>query len=397
MQIRTIHPFPARMAPELALNSLRKLKKGSIVLDPMAGSGTVLRQAIAMGHEAIGFDMDPLAVLMSQVWTTPVDDKIVEEELALVLEQIGKIDMRSASLPWMDRNSETQIFVDFWFGTSQKRELKRIAWALHNRTQMRLSAKRKAAVNVLRLALSRIIVTKEQSASLARDTSHSRPHKVTDQSDYDVLDGFIKSVGQLRSRINASPVLEKPASICHGDARDLKLKDATIDAVITSPPYLNAIDYLRGHRMSLVWLGHPIEQLRTIRSTSIGAEKSRDGSSLEDPFEFVARAMCNSEELQPRLKPVVDRYAQDLIGMTAQIARVLKPSGEATFVVGNSCLNGIFIKNSDGVAQAASLAGMKAVSAIERDLPNGSRYLPVTGDSLSKRMRTESVMTFAKV
>lgn len=67
MQIRTIHPFPARMAPELALSALASLKKGSIVLDPMAGSGTVLRQALALGHRAIGFDMDPLAVLMSRV------------------------------------------------------------------------------------------------------------------------------------------------------------------------------------------------------------------------------------------------------------------------------------------------------------------------------------------
>jgi len=58
---QSVHPFPARMAPELAFESLRHLKAGSIVLDPMSGSGTVLRQASDMGHSAIGFDMDPLA------------------------------------------------------------------------------------------------------------------------------------------------------------------------------------------------------------------------------------------------------------------------------------------------------------------------------------------------
>ena len=70
--IPTIHPFPARMAPELALSALKELKRGSLVLDPMSGSGMVLRQATELGLHSIGFDMDPLAVLMATVWTTAI-------------------------------------------------------------------------------------------------------------------------------------------------------------------------------------------------------------------------------------------------------------------------------------------------------------------------------------
>ncbi len=65
--IRPIHPFPARMAPDLAISELTSLKRGSVVLDPMAGSGTVLRQASENGLTAIGFDVDPMAVLISRV------------------------------------------------------------------------------------------------------------------------------------------------------------------------------------------------------------------------------------------------------------------------------------------------------------------------------------------
>lgn len=67
--IPPVHPFPARMAPEIAFRRLRRLPPGSVILDPMAGSGTVLRHATELGHKAIGFDLDPLAVLMTQVWT----------------------------------------------------------------------------------------------------------------------------------------------------------------------------------------------------------------------------------------------------------------------------------------------------------------------------------------
>jgi len=75
--IATIHPFAARMAPELALQALELVPEDGVVVDPMMGSGTVIRQASDLGLTAIGFDVDPLAVLMSRVWTTPVDDSVV--------------------------------------------------------------------------------------------------------------------------------------------------------------------------------------------------------------------------------------------------------------------------------------------------------------------------------
>jgi tRNA G10 N-methylase Trm11 len=58
------------MAPELAIAELTNLKPNSIVLDPMAGSGTVVRHASELGLRAVGFDLDPLAVLMSRAWTS---------------------------------------------------------------------------------------------------------------------------------------------------------------------------------------------------------------------------------------------------------------------------------------------------------------------------------------
>jgi hypothetical protein len=383
------------MAPELALNSLKNLKIGSLVLDPMAGSGTVLRQAIALGHRAIGFDMDPLAILMSRVWTTPVDDSSIRDELKHVLDEARAVDLRYATLSWVTGHPETRSFIEFWFGPTQRRELKRLSFILDERTRAHLGPGRRAAVDVLRLALSRIIVTKEQSASLARDTSHSRPHKVADSSDYNVFEGFERSVNQLRTRLKAFPATVG-ATVDYGDARDLDLRTGSVDAVMTSPPYLNAIDYLRGHRMSLVWLGHSIEDLRKIRSASIGAERSSDNKKGGSAIAQVAAAMCDSQSLQPRLRPIIERYAKDLIGMTMQIARVLKRGGGATFVVGNSCLKGTFIKNSAGVAQAAALAGMTAISETERELPSGNRYLPITGTALSKRMRTETVLKYSK-
>lgn len=392
MQIRTVHPFPARMAPDLALGSLELLPQGSRVLDPMSGSGTVLRQALALGHQAIGFDLDPLAVLMSTVWTTPADANVVQVEMDGLLEEADAIDLRVCSPSWHD--AETREFIRYWFGPSQRRELTRLAIVLARRRAARLRDKRRAAVNVLSVALSRIIVTKEQCASLARDTSHSRPHRVTDATDYDVRAGFVRSVAQVMQRM-AGLGAHGAASVQLGDARHMPLGDCSVDAILTSPPYLNAIDYMRGHRMSLVWLGHTIGQLRAIRANTVGAERGAEASNAI--AEDIASAMCDASLLSSRHRNMLGRYAVDLQQVLREAHRVLRTGGTATYVVGNSCLKNIFIHNSEGVARAGQHAGLTLLASRERELPAASRYLPLTeAGSLSKRMRTETVLTFRK-
>lgn len=366
-------------------------------MDPMAGSGTVLRQASDLGHQAIGFDMDPLAVLMGRVWTTPVPDHSIQKLAETVIEEAHALDGRKLRLPWIDHDIETKEFVDYWFAHKQQTDLRRISYVLNNLKGKRLSKYQIAASNVLRISLSRIIVTKEQGASLARDISHSRPHRVADESDYDVFKSFDRSIKQIRGRLEDCAPLN-PAKIQLGDARVLrKVRDNSVDAVITSPPYLNAIDYMRGHRMSLVWLGHELGSLRRIRSDSIGAERSIDSKKNERILNKIRSEIGNIELLSKRHQSMIDRYIDDIYVMVGETYRVLKPSGSATFVIGDSCLQTVFVKNSDALKEAAKLQGLKLESKTVRTLPMKSRYLPTPKDgSLGKRMRTEVVLRFVK-
>src|SRR6185436_394050 len=82
-----IHPFPARMAPGIALEALGAGKAPLRVFDPMAGSGTVLAVARAKGHRAFGSDVDPLAVLLAGVWTRTVNAEAVNDKAAEVLDR----------------------------------------------------------------------------------------------------------------------------------------------------------------------------------------------------------------------------------------------------------------------------------------------------------------------
>lgn len=390
--MKSLHPFPARMAPEIALDSMKELSKGSIVLDPMTGSGTVLRQAVAGGHKAIGYDMDPLAVMMSKVGTTPVDFKKLEELFQWVIDKADSYD--KVSLPWIDNDPETKKFIRYWFAAQQIKVLRKLAYVLYRSKKLQANSSER---DVLKLAFSRLIITKKVGASLAWDVSHSRPHKVSTTNDFDVRKGFERSYNQLKNILSEQKMTARSA-IHRGDARNMTLvKKGSVDAVITSPPYLNAIDYLRGHKLALVWLGYQISEIRSIRGESIGVERQNKNSSLNAQIETIIEKL-NISKLPARQIKMVERYTYDACLLMKEVARVLKPSGKAVFVVGDSCLKDVFIENSKIFSEAAKNYKLTLSSRKERELPIGSRYLPLPKDSsnaLSKRMKTEVILEFA--
>jgi len=390
--VAPIHPFPARMAPEVALVQFESLPRSARVLDPLCGSGTVLRVAAESGRQAIGFDLDPLAVLMAKVWTTPIDTSGLRSAADALLKEAAAMSVAAARLPWLDDDPDTRAYVDYWFAEPQRSDLRRLAAALRGVGG--------ATGDALRIALSRIIITKDHGASLARDVSHSRPHRVRTGNDFPVFPGFARSVGRLAERLETQPPPGR-VRVSQGDARSLaSLPSESVDAVVTSPPYLNAIDYLRGHRLSLVWLGYRIHELRNLRSQSIGTECGLAAHASWSLADELSQPLGSLDGLPSAERGMVKRYVLDLHALVEEIHRVVRPGGRVVFVVGNSCLRGVFIRNAELLTYIAERAGFVLLSNTERALPPNRRYLPPPGqfspNDLRKRMRTETVLTLRR-
>ncbi len=385
--LSAIHPFPARMAPDLAQDALKAASAGSVVLDPMCGSGTVLRAASEAGFDCLGFDLDPLSVLMARVWTTSVDvSKVLDgaEDLVCSAQNLAEANVTRPA------DAETREFITYWFAEQQKEDLARLATVLRPR--------RGAVADALRLAFSRIIVSKEMMASLARDTSHSRPHKVAESNDFDVYAGFLRSARFLIRRLRVDR-LAGQARVLQGDARLLAGVAAnSVDLAVTSPPYLNAIDYLRGHRLALVWLGYSLGGLRETRATSVGAERAlkKDEPPVLDVSEFVAKK--DGSSFARRHWGWIRRYARDMEQVLRRLSEVVASGGRIVVVIGNSFVRGAEVDNAALLQSLALGAELALVDRRSRTIPARHRYLPPPragkGGALDRRMRTETVLSF---
>jgi len=396
-RIRPVHPFPARMASAIAEEHLLDLDKGATVLDPMAGSGTTLILARLRGLAGIGVDTDPLSRLLAECWSSRVDEPKARRAMKRILEGCSAQWQVSTRLPFypLSADAETRDFIAYWFDESTQRELTALS--------MRIGRVRDPAVRrVMWTAFSRLIIVKEGGVSLGKDIAHSRPHRTYDSAPRSALASFGEEVETVVDRISAiQGAFSGPAPrVLNADARRLPLESASVDAVITSPPYLNAIDYMRAHKFSLVWMGYTVAQLRSIRAESIGTEVSWKGPLTTAVQEALRQA--GGASLPNRERGMLARYLVDMNLALSEIRRVLRDGKQAALVVGDSRIRGFPVLNSEAVVHLARENGLNLVHGKERPLLMSRRYLPPpevanSGAQLTARMRSEWVLRFKAI
>ena len=389
----SLHPFPARMPLSVAEHLIERMTEpGETILDPMVGSGTTLIAARRLGRRGIGYDRDPLAVLLSRVATRNLSKKPLESTATRILERardrIKKIQLPSSrkQLP-----EEDQQFLRYWFPPRSQKQLLALAGAIGEEPK---GPERDLSWAVF----SSLIIAKSAGASFALDISRSRPHKRSDKAIVLPFDGWHP---RFRRAIVRHPFLDAnglgKAMIESGDARSLPLKEASVDLVLTSPPYLNAVNYIRSHKFSLVWMGYDLATLRELRGTMVGTERglwSVDSlpSGLERQFEEGVAA--------DRRRAMIRQYLSDLRKVLVEAKRVLRPSRLLVLVVGPLIISRQEPDAASIVSELASNVGLVTVGRAHRKLSTHRRSLPppswAKNSPLGRRMEYEVLVALRK-
>jgi len=419
------HSFPAKFPPQLPLQFIIDLTEpDDIVLDPMVGSGTTVLEAFLTKRKGLGFDIDPLALMISKVKTTFLKaDELIRyyrEILRNAKDQIDQESQRLEQILLIRWDSKTKQFIDYWFAHETQLELLALVLQISR-------IKDEDIKTFFELAFSAIIITKSGGVSLALDLAHTRPHKAKivlskngrtllgeelDASQFPRLRVLTK---KLRSPIeeferrciqNMEGLVQidsrsiKP-EIRFGNAQNLPLKDNCIDLIVTSPPYAsNAIDYMRAHKFALVWLDYPIDELSIKRKDYIGGEDMTN-VKYERLSDFTSGIVADISKLDSKRGRVLHRYYSEMMRTLKEMYRVLKPGKAAIVVVGNSVMRGKDTETQNCLADIGRNIGFEVPKIGVRKLDRNKRMLPAgietnTNSQIQQRMHEEYVIGFYK-
>jgi hypothetical protein len=365
-----------------------ELDAGARVLDPFAGSGTTLVEARRAGATGCGTELLAPAVLAARVKTH--------------FELPGAA-LRSAARRTVDR-ARRRSAGRFPFLRETTRQFD--AEALQDLTRLRdaLPARGPPIADALRLAFGRILIPSSRlhrSPCLGYNRRYQAPTVRP-------LERFVRAADEMASDLDALATERDrwgpPTSVVAGDARHVGWPHGSVALAVTSPPYVNGLDYVMNYKVDLAWLGYAksYADLASLRS----AEVACDNLPRSETADYLAVHGSGDpwlDEILPRIREnvrrkrsyrrddvhaVVRRYFADLAPILARVRDALAPGGRLVIVVGDSLLAGAYVPGDLLTARLGASLGLRIVSV---DVARVRR----SGQRRSFRLR-ESVVTLER-
>ena len=331
-----IHKYPAKFFPELPRWIISRFSgRGDLILDPFTGSGTSNLEASLMARDSVGIDVDPFSKFVARAKTT-------------LLPETELLDNYRILRGWIDGYGEQKLlngipefpYRDNWFKPYILKELAYIKTSIE-----RLDASRDVKNYFLVCFSSVIRAVSEADNNCTRTVIRKKLDKqVLPRS---AIERFIKRldycVKSMQILINARPsgMVDIPEN---EDARNLSAyRENSFDLALTSPPYMNAVDYPRTHQLEIYWLGFERGSLKGLKEKHVGTEvvSAKDYSELhETGCQSADRTIEKIFRVDPRRAFIATKYIRDMVLNLEKVYRVIKPGGRYVVVVGNNTVRG---------------------------------------------------------
>ncbi len=264
-----IHRYSGKFIPQIAGKAIELLTtKGDLVLDSYMGSGTTLLEATLRERDSVGIDLNPLAVLISKVKNTPVDETDLTELHTTLIPYVKTMSsggQRSFLGVSFDEEKCKRHFADNqwrindpwnrkWYQEDVLIQLVDIYSAIDG-------IENEKAKNIALVAFSDILRKSSTASSrypnvMFDKNAKKRPLPANPflESLFHVIDSVNAMSKELRGNIACATILQ-------GNNLVLPLENDSVDAIVSHPPYIAAIPYAEYGALSLTWLGHDCKEL----------------------------------------------------------------------------------------------------------------------------------------
>jgi site-specific DNA-methyltransferase (cytosine-N4-specific) len=411
-----LHPYPARMIPQIARRLIVRYSKpgpDTVVLDPFAGSGGVLVEASLKltselvdsvgARKSVGIDINPLALLLARAKTTPIEPDLLRKTGEPLLERIRK-GMEDVKHGKRIARPPRFFNIDYWFKPNVKLALQLVREELSRITEQPMRP-------FFDACFSRTI--REVSNTRSGEFKLFRiPKKQLEEYDPemgDVFDAFERAMKNGIARMEEyyaeceTDDWARPLILEEDTRRRTSIPDSSVDLVVTSPPYGDSrttVAYGQFSRLSMQWLGIDGAGSKSLDKRSLGGVRCKSLShelrskTLSGIVTRVRRRDGN------RARDVLSFFI-DLEKCLVETSRVMSTGGHVCIVIGDRTVKGVTIPTGQIISELASGLDFATQTTYERSIP--TKRMPwenspsnVAGEK-GKTMHEEHIIVLRKI
>ena len=342
--------FPHSFSPELVEEILQhwKLPQGARLLDPFVGSGTTALVAKQRKLRPVGFDISPLAVLVSKAKTENYDIEHLRTtqlrilDLAEKIASAGQIDF----LPF-----ENSLQLKKAFTHNEFRTLESLRRAIKHKAQ----------------GAARLFFTTALLSTLkvfSRGVASGGWLKWVDKEEAtseEILQEFNHRVEIMIGDVERNLLPHLEADIREFNPLSEKMPASHFDAVLTSPPYPNKHDYTRVFHVELAFLGKTEAEIKALRKQMLRSHVEGNLLPKSENFEIPAKLLKSIRKIEShvdrRLPKMLHGYFEDIYLLMENLKSATKHNAPIALVVGNVRYAGVDIPVDDLIVEVAEQCG----------------------------------------
>ena len=338
----SLYYHPAKFIPQIVRFCLDEYtKKGGVVLDPFAGSGTVGVEAATQGYESYMIDINPLLDFFYPLKIPSFTKEEWEQSYNEAKEFFKEVLHRE---PKVIKKFNDNI--NYWYPEKLYNYFCKVWTNFHELKDK----KNKISTNVVALILFRIskyysyaehsmpklFISKRKRALIEKKLNDPKLLEQIERMGFAILKDVKQAVETL---IELDGKLKKAKYFAGVDSSDFDFnKIPELDCIITSPPYLQAQEYMRTFKLEMMWAGLPQEKIKECMSKEI---PFRDApSKIEGEYINEVREKIGRKDL---LK-LYDSYFWFTIKALENASKRLAKNGKLCVLIGNPKMKGIEVE-----------------------------------------------------
>ena len=380
--------YPARsinLVPRQLLHAYKQVHGAGIVLDPFMGSGTTAIEGLLAGFSVLGTEIDPFARLVTEVSTTP----FTRNELAGLRQHFEEIVAYWPNAPLDDALRPRLANIDYWFSDTSFQDLLRLKKAIQQVCDTQ------PALNFFRLVLGDIIrpcsLAERQTLKPYISKKHPKTPAAVGATFQKSFESYYQALSEFSQELAGRPARFEWAG--HDAVHFTTERPA--DIAITSPPYLNSIDYTRCIKIESAWLDCADDAIiRQVKNGQIGDE-TRKAPTLAAAV-AVQPYLDQLATQDQRRADIAAHYFDDMRHNLASVWAALRPGGSYHLIIGNSNLRGVEIPTHELIAQQGQDLGFAWTGYFRYKLKDHRLSIPRQNNATGGKIEVEHVVTLQK-